>query len=239
MSAKSPLPPHSHAHSENHFLESRSLRDFIIGMSDGLTVPFALAAGLSGAVLSSKIIVTAGMAEIVAGCIAMGLGGYLGGKSEIEHYDSELKREYEEVEAIPEEERKEVKSLLAEYGLDENAQNTFMNSLEKDKDRWVQFMMKFELGLERPDRDQALWSAMRIGGGYVLGGIIPLSPYFFDANPHQALVESSLLTLLSLLLFGYAKSKIMGQRPVLGALKVAAIGATAALAAFGIAHLIG
>ncbi len=228
-----------HSHAEKHFLESKSLRDLIIGMSDGLTVPFALAAGLSGALLTTKIIVTAGLAEIVAGCIAMGLGGYLGGKSEIEHYDSELRRERQEVEEIPEEERKEVKEILAEYGLDQNSQSLFMNALEKDKNRWVRFMMKFELGLEEPDRSQALWTALRIGGGYAVGGIIPLSPYFFLDNPNEALWISAASTLLCLLIFGYFKSRIMGQKPWSGAFKVALIGAVAASAAYGIAALIG
>ena len=227
-----------HHHNEEHFLQSASLRDFVIGLSDGLTVPFALAAGLSGAVATSGIIITAGVAEIVAGSIAMGLGGYLGGRSEIEHYESELQREYAEVEEVPDEEKTEVRKIFAEYGMDATAQEAAVNSLAKNKHKWVEFMMRFELGLEKPDPSQAYYSAFRIGGGYALGGTIPLIPYLFTQEaPQTGLAYSAIVTIFSLLIFGYFKSHILGQRPIWGAIKIASIGAIAAACAFTIARL--
>ncbi len=223
------------SHTENHLESSDFITDVVIGMSDGLTVPFALAAGLSGAVSSNAIIITAGIAEIVAGCIAMGLGGYLAGKTELEHYDSELKREYEEVERVPEREMQEIKDIFAEYGIDEEGQNTIATQLAKDKDKWVNFMMKFELGLEKPNPNRARNSALTIGIAYFIGGLLPLSAYFMTDTPHQGLLISVLFTTLSLFVFGYFKSKITGQHPVLGALKVTAIGLIAAAAAYFVA----
>jgi len=155
--------PHHHHHNEEHFESSDLIKDIVIGMSDGLTVPFALAAGLSGAVDSNSIILTAGIAEIVAGSIAMGLGGYLAGRTEIEHYDSELKREYYEVDIFPEKEKHEIKEIFADYGFSEATQNVIVDEISKDKDKWVDFMMKYELGLDKPDANRARNSAMTIG----------------------------------------------------------------------------
>src|SRR5688572_357956 len=163
---------------EQHFQSSEIVRDFVIGMSDGLTVPFALAAGLSGAVDSTAIVITAGLAEIAAGSIAMGLGGYLAGRTEIEHYDSEEKREYEEIESLHEVEIKETKEIFAEYGVSEELQEKIAREMAKNPTKWVDFMMRFELGLERPDKHRALQSAFVIGLSYVIGGIIPLTAYF-------------------------------------------------------------
>lgn len=222
-------------HHEEHFLESAALRDLVIGMSDGLTVPFALAAGLTGTAFGSGVILTAGFSEIVAGAIAMGLGGYLSGRSAVEHYSSELKREYAEVEHLPEKEKEEVREILRGLGMDELTQKLFVESLAKDKHAWVQFMMRFELGLEKPDPAQAYYSAVRIGGGYLLGGVIPLFPYFFTRIAFQGLIFSSLITAISLFFFGYVKSRITGQKPVLGAIKVVAVGGVAAGSAFWIA----
>lgn len=224
---------------EQHLQSSDFIKDIVIGMSDGLTVPFALAAGLSGAVTNTSIITTAGIAEIVAGSIAMGLGGYLAGQTEVEHYDSELKREYDEVEKMPEKEKEEVKEVFASYGLDENAQNIIVEALSKDKDRWVDFMMKFELGLEKPDINRARNSALTIGSSYIVGGIIPLSPYFFLKDAQEGLLYSIVVTLLTLFIFGFFKSKVTGQNPLIGALKVTLIGAAAAGAAFYVAKLFG
>ena len=204
-------------------------------MSDGLTVPFALAAGLSGAVESNSVVITAGIAEIVAGSIAMGLGGYLAGKTEQEHYQSELQREYDEVANVPEKEKGEVKLVFAHYGLDGPTQNIIANELAKDKDKWVDFMMKYELGLERPDANRARNSAATIGISYIIGGLIPLTAYFFTQTPYQGLFISALLTVICLFLFGYFKSKVTGQPPLKGALKVTLIGITAAAAAFMVA----
>ena len=222
-------------HKEEHLRSSDFITDIVIGMSDGLTVPFALAAGLSGAVQHNSIVITAGIAEIVAGSIAMGLGGYLAGKTEQEHYESELKREYDEVEDIPEEEKKEVKVVFAYYGLNESTQNTIADELAKDKDKWVDFMMKYELGLEKPNVNRARNSAATIGISYIIGGLIPLTAYFFTQTPLQGLKISALLTVICLFLFGYFKSKVTGQPLFKGALKVTMIGITAAAAAFLVA----
>jgi vacuolar iron transporter family protein len=222
---------------EKHLQSSDFIKDVVIGMADGLTVPFALAAGLSGAVANTSIITTAGIAEIVAGSIAMGLGGYLAGQTEVEHYDAELKREYEEVERVPETEKEEVKEVFAAYGLDETAQNLVVEALAKDKDKWVDFMMKFELGLEKPDLNRARDSGLTIGMAYIVGGIIPLSPYFFLENAHIALYYSAIVTLITLFVFGYFKSKVTDQDPIKGAFKVMLIGALAAGAAFYVAKL--
>ena len=222
-------------HKEEHLRSSDFITDIVIGMSDGLTVPFALAAGLSGAVQSNSVVITAGIAEIVAGSIAMGLGGYLAGKTEQEHYQSELLREYEEVGNVPEKEKEEVKLVFAQYGLNGPTQNIIANELAKDKDKWVDFMMKYELGLQKPDVYRARNSAATIGISYIIGGLIPLTAYFFTQTPYQGLFISAILTIICLFLFGYFKSKVIGQPPLKGALKVTLIGITAATAAFMVA----
>ena len=228
---------HHHDHTELHLESSDVLKDIVIGMSDGLTVPFALAAGLSGAVSNSHIIIIAGMAEIAAGSIAMGLGGYLAGKTEQDHYKSEVKREYDEVERVPEKEKEEVMDFFGTIGLSAEMQLAATNEIIKDKDTWVEFMMKYELGLEEPDPKRAARSARNIGLSYIAGGIIPLSPYFFITDSVEALEISVVATLLCLFIFGYFKSKITGVPPVGGALKVMGIGAAAAAAAFLLAKL--
>lgn len=226
-----------HDHVESHLKSSDLLRDVVIGMSDGLTVPFALAAGLSGAVDKSSIIIIAGIAEIAAGSIAMGLGGYLAGKTEQDHYESEVKREYDEVENLRHKEIEETKDFFASIGLSPALQDQATEEIAKDKDRWVDFMMKYELGLDKPDPKRATKSALNIGISYILGGIIPLSPYFFIPDSTEALKISVVATLVCLFVFGYFKSKITGVHPLWGALKVTLIGALAAAAAFGVARL--
>ncbi len=223
---------------EEHFQSSEKVRDFVIGMSDGLTVPFALAAGLSGAVDSTAIVITAGLAEIAAGSIAMGLGGYLAGQTQIEHYDSEERREYEEVEKFHDVEIAETKEIFAAYGLDEELQDKVANAIAQDKKKWVDFMMRFELGLERPDKNRAHQSAFIIGISYVIGGFIPLSAYFFNDNVERGLLFSTIITLASLVVFGIVKSKLTGQPIFKGALRVTVVGALAAAAAFTLAKLI-
>jgi VIT1/CCC1 family predicted Fe2+/Mn2+ transporter len=225
------------AHKEEHLKSSDFITDIVIGMSDGLTVPFALAAGLSGAVQSNSVVITAGIAEIVAGSIAMGLGGYLAGKTEQEHYQSELQREYDEVGNVPEKEKEEVRLVFAQYGLDVTTQNNIANELAKDKDKWVDFMMKYELGLEKPDVNRARNSAATIGISYIIGGLIPLLAYFFTRTPYEGLLISALLTVICLFIFGYFKSRVTGQPPLKGALKVTLIGITAAIAAFLVAKV--
>ena len=229
---------HLKMHHEHHLKSSDTIRDIVIGMSDGLTVPFALAAGLSGAVNSSGIVITAGIAEIVAGSIAMGLGGFLAGRTEADHYNSELQREYEEIERVPEQEKMEVKEVFAGFGLSTTLQDQIANEMAKDKDKWVDFMMRYELGLEKPEANRATQSAITIGISYIVGGIIPLSPYFFIANSQIALYYSCAITMVCLFVFGYFKSKVTGQPALTGAVKVLFIGALAAAAAFVMAKLI-
>ena len=230
---------HHHHHNEEHFTGCQMVKDLVIGMSDGLTVPFALAAGLTGAITQTDIIVTAGLAEIAAGSIAMGLGGYLAGKTEVEHYDAELKREYYEVDVYPEKERQEVREVFEEYGLSKQSTEIIVEELAKDKDKWVEFMMRFELGLEKPDINQARKSALNIGLSYIAGGIVPLFPYFIASDVHVALMYSCIVTGLCLFVFGYFKSKVIGQPPLYGAIRITIIGALAAATAFFVARLIG
>ena len=226
-------------HHEEHLKSSDFIADVVIGMADGLTVPFALAAGLSGAVASSSLVVTAGIAEIVAGSIAMGLGGYLAGRTEADHYDSERRREVAEVDSVPEKEKEEVREVFAGMGLSISLQTVIADELAKDKTKWVDFMMKYELGLDEPDPNRATKSALTIGLSYVVGGLVPLMPYLLINVPAQALLYSCVVTLICLFVFGYFKSKVTGQPPLGGAFKVMLIGALAAAAAFGIARLVG
>lgn len=225
-------------HKEKHFTSSDLIKDIVIGMSDGLTVPFALAAGLSGAVASNSIVITAGIAEVVAGSIAMGLGGYLAGRTEVDHYQTELARERQEVETVPEEEKQEVRDVFSSYGISPGLQNQLALELSQDKTRWVDFMMRFELGLEKPDGRRASRSAFNIGASYIVGGMVPLIGYFITNTPREGLLVSSIMTVLFLLVFGYVKTKLTGNRPLYGAVKTAFIGILAAGAAYLIAGLI-
>jgi VIT1/CCC1 family predicted Fe2+/Mn2+ transporter len=227
-----------HLHHEEHLESSDLLTDIVIGMSDGLTVPFALAAGLSGAVDSTGVIILAGLAEIAAGSIAMGLGGFLAGKTEQDHYSSELKREYWEVDNMPDKEQDEVRIFFQSLGLSEELQNKAVAELTKDKDRWVDFMMKYELNLDKPDPKRARKSAFNIGVSYIVGGLVPLSPYFLVNSAQRGLMISVVITLICLYIFGFFKSKITGVNPVTGGFKIMAIGALAAGTAFAIAKLI-
>lgn len=231
--------PHIHphdGHNEEHFESSDFLKDIVIGMSDGLTVPFALAAGLSGAVDSTKIILTAGVAEIIAGSIAMGLGGFLAGKTETDHYQSELRREYYEVNHFPEVEKQECREIFEDLGLSQNSVDIIMDELSKDKDKWVKFMMRFELGLEQPDEKRAMKSALNIGGAYIVGGLIPLSTYAIFNDVKTGFMYSVVITLIALFIFGYFKNKVIGQNPLSGAFRTMAIGGAAAAAAFFVAQ---
>jgi len=225
-------------HQEQHLESSDFIRDIVIGMADGLTVPFALAAGISGAVSSNNIVITAGIAEIIAGSIAMGLGGYLAGKTEWDHYHSELKREYYEVDHMPEEEKKEIRKIFAAYGISEQTQHQIADELATDKDKWVAFMMQYELGLQAPDPARARKSALTIGVSYIVGGLIPLSPYLLTERPAEGFKISAIVTLICLFVFGYLKSKATGQPLLAGAAKVTLIGALAAAAAYLIARLL-
>src|SRR5690348_11282777 len=207
-------------------------------MSDGLTVPFALAAGLTGAIASSRIVITAGLAEIAAGSIAMGLGGYLAARSEAEHYASELRREQTEIVEKAEVEKQEVAEVFTAYGLTSEEAAPVVEALSRRPEAWVDFMMKFELGLEKPEPGRALQSALTIAGAYIAGGLIPLAPYILASNASSALLASVALTLVALFIFGFVKGRFTGTRPVRSALQTALIGSVAAGAAFAIARLI-
>lgn len=225
-------------HVERHFTSSEIVRDIVIGMADGLTVPFALAAGLSGAVDSTNIIVTAGLAEMAAGSIAMGLGGYLAAKSDAEHYSSERRREKKEVAEIPEEEMEEVAQVFRGYGLTREEVEPVVYALSQRPQAWVDFMMRFELGLEEPRPERARRSAVTIGGAYIAGGLIPLAPYIAISSARVALQFSVGFTLVALLVFGYIKGRFTTTRPMRSALETALVGSLAAGAAYLIAKAI-
>jgi vacuolar iron transporter family protein len=226
------------AHLEKHFTATAAVRDIVIGMSDGLTVPFALAAGITGAIAATRIVVTAGLAEVVAGSIAMGLGGYLAAKTDTEHYASEERREIEETIEIPDQEEEEVAKVFRGYGLSEEHIRPVVNAIASDQKRWVDFMMRFELGLEPPDPSRATRSAATIAASYIVGGLIPLAPYMLIGQIFTALWVSVGVTLCALLAFGYVKARFTDVKPWRGALQTAFVGSLAASAAFFLARLV-
>jgi vacuolar iron transporter family protein len=225
-------------HIEQHFTASESVRDVVIGMSDGLTVPFALAAGLSGAVTATRIVVTAGFAEIAAGAIAMGLGGYLAAKSDAEHYASEQSREQREIIEKTQDEVAEVEAIFAAYGLEAAEIAPIIQAFRDRPKAWVDFMMRYELGLEKPDPGRAMKSALTIGGAYVAGGLIPLAPYILVSSVQLGLVVSVVVTMAALAGFGFVKGSFTGAGPLRSAFQTLLIGGLAAGAAFTIARLI-
>lgn len=224
--------------SEQHFTASEMVRDVVIGMADGLTVPFALAAGISGAVDSIQIIVTAGLAEIAAGAIAMGLGGYLAARTSEEHYATERKRELYEIDNLNEREREETHDIFKEYGLTDPQIDSIVDTISKDKQKWADFMMRYELGLEKPDSKRAPQSALTIGASYVVGGLIPLSAYMLIDNIEKALLVSVVSTLTALGFFGAIKGKFIGTSPIKTALQTMLVGGLAAAVAYVIASYI-
>lgn len=224
-------------HVERHFTASEFVRDVVIGMSDGLTVPFALAAGLSGSVHETWIIVTAGLAEVAAGSIAMGLGGYLAARSDAEHFVAEQKREWHEIETVPEVELVEVSEIFKAYGLSDDDIAPILRAFRANPEAWVEFMMRYELGLEEPDPRRALYSAATIAGAYIVGGLIPLTPYIVSSSTGAALFWSVAVTLCALSIFGYIKGRFTGTRPLRSALQTTLIGGIAATAAFLIARI--
>jgi len=226
-------------HVEKHFAASASVRDVVIGMADGLTVPFALAAGLSAAVSSTSIVITAGLAEIAAGAIAMGLGGYLAARTDTEHYASERAREEWEIDNKREFEIAEVRDVFVGYGLQGDALATVVGAVTADRARWTDFMMRFELGLEEPDSKRALTSAATIAASYLIGGLIPLAPYFFAGSIAQALPISVGATGVALAAFGAIKGLFTGISPIKSAAQTLLVGGLAAGAAFWLAHLFG
>ena len=225
-------------HIEQHFTASESVRDVVIGMSDGLTVPFALAAGLSGAVTATRIVVTAGFAEIAAGAIAMGLGGYLAAKSDAEHYASEQSREQREIIDRTQDEVAEVEAIFAAYGLEAAEIAPIIQAFRNRPKAWVDFMMRYELGLEKPDPGRAMKSALTIGGAYIAGGLIPLAPYLFVSSVQAGLTFSVLVTMAALATFGFIKGHFTGAGPLRSGFQTLLIGGLAAAAAFTIARLI-
>ena len=232
------MPPHV-PHVEKHFEASETVRDVVIGMSDGLTVPFALAAGLSGTVSQTSIVVIAGFAEIAAGSIAMGLGGYLAARADRDHYESEREREYRETLELPEREREEVADVFRGYGMSEHDLAPVVSAICANQKHWVDFMMKFELGFDEPDPKRARNSAITIAVSYVLGGLVPLAPYILMNQLYSALEASVAVTLVALFIFGYVKGRMTGISPVRGGFQTVIIGGLASAAAFGLAKWIG
>jgi VIT1/CCC1 family predicted Fe2+/Mn2+ transporter len=230
-----PVTPHT----EKHFTSGEAVRDVVIGMADGLTVPFALAAGLTGAISQTSIIVTAGLAEIAAGAIAMGLGGYLAARSDAEHYAAEERREESEIREVPETEASEVREIFEGYGISAEEAAGVVESLKQRPADWVRFMMRFELGLEAPDPSRAWKSALTIASAYVVGGLIPLSAYLVVPDANRALTISVAVTLIALAVFGGIKGHFTGAPVVRGALQTMMVGGLAAAAAFGIARAVG
>jgi VIT1/CCC1 family predicted Fe2+/Mn2+ transporter len=226
-------------HIEQHFQAKETVRDIVIGMSDGLTVPFALAAGLSGAVASTGIVVVAGLAEIAAGSIAMGLGGFLAARTDLDHYAAERKREWREIEEVPEIEQEEVAEVFRQYHLEEQHIGPVVAAISSDRGRWVDFMMRFELGLEAPDPGRAPRSALTIALSYIFGGLIPLAPYMVMSSILPALWVSIAVTLMALFSFGFIKGRFTGISLWRGGIQTVIVGGLAAAAAFGIARLIG
>jgi VIT1/CCC1 family predicted Fe2+/Mn2+ transporter len=240
-------PPHAkgisrgrprHRHVETHFEGSETVRDVVLGMSDGLTVPFALAAGLSGAVANSRVVLVAGVAELAAGAIAMGLGGYLAARSEADTWRSELRREHEEVDEVPAEEKDEVRKVFRGWGLEGTVLDHATDAVCSDRDRWVEFMMREELHLSEPDPKRARVSALTIGGSYVAGGAIPLAPYLFHVPITTALLASVVVTLMALAVFGAFKGRLTGRPPAAEGLRTVLVGALASGAAYTLARLI-
>jgi VIT1/CCC1 family predicted Fe2+/Mn2+ transporter len=230
---------HHAPHAETHFEASETVRDVVIGMSDGLTVPFALAAGLSGTVSQTGIIVIAGLAEIAAGSIAMGLGGYLAARTDRDHYESERDREIRETIELPDKERDEVADIFRGYGMSEAEITPVVRAISADQKRWVDFMMRFELGFEEPDPKRARNSAATIAISYILGGLVPLGPYMLVSDLSRALSISVAVTLVALFIFGFVKGRMTGISPWRGGLQTVVIGGLASAAAFGIAKFIG
>ncbi|MFZ0533530.1 MAG: VIT1/CCC1 transporter family protein [Anaerolineales bacterium] len=229
-----PIVPHI----EHHFTANETVRDIVIGMSDGLTVPFALAAGISGAGVATHIVVTAGLAEIAAGSIAMGLGGYLAARTDFEHYLSEQGRENYEIDNLPEKEKGEVTDVFRNYGLKDAQIAPIVDAMTHDRKQWLDFMMRFELGLEAPNPKRARSSALTIGLSYVVGGFIPLSPYILIHQISIALIVSVVVTLIALFLFGYIKGRFTGLKPLRGGLQTVLVGGLAAGVAYLLARLI-
>ncbi len=239
LCGKLPEMPHhkDSAHIETHFESSEVVRDVVIGMADGLTVPFALAAGLSGVGASTHVVVIAGLAEIAAGSIAMGLGGYLASRGDSEHYASERRREEMEIVERTRDEEEEIYDIFEEYGVTRAESDPVLQALKRNPTAWVDFMMRFELGLEEPEAHRARQSAATIACSYVVGGLVPLLPYMLVDSSVQALGVSVAITLLALVVFGAVKGRLTGAGTWRSGLQTVSIGGLAAAAAYGLALL--
>ena len=222
-------------HVEQHFSGNETVRDVVIGLADGLTVPFALAAGISGALASSHVVITAGLAEIAAGSIAMGLGGFLAARGDVEHYEHELRREEREIVELPDRESAEITDLFREYGVKPEESAPVLAALQRDPVAWRDFMMKFELGLEKPDPGRALRSAGTIAGSYIGGGMVPLLPYMLVTDIRIGLWISCGVTLVALAVFGGVKGHFTGVPMFRSAWQTALVGGLAASVAYGLA----
>jgi len=231
-----PTPDNPHA--EGHFQSTETVRDIVIGLSDGLTVPFALAAGLSGAVASSHIVVLAGLAEIAAGSIAMGLGGYLAARGDAEHYASERHREEREIVERTHDEEEEIYEIFGQYSVGRESAAPVLAALKQNPTAWVNFMMRFELGIEEPAPNRAHRSALTIAASYIAGGFIPLLPYMLVSDNFAALKLSVIITLLALAVFGALKGKLVGTGWLRSAIQTITIGGAAAAAAYSLARLL-
>jgi VIT1/CCC1 family predicted Fe2+/Mn2+ transporter len=227
-----------HGHTEHHFEATETVRDIVIGLSDGLTVPFALAAGLSGAVANAHIVVLAGLAEIAAGSIAMGLGGYLAARGDAEHYASELLREQTEIVTRPRDEEEEIYEIFSQYAVSREAATPVLKALQANPTAYVDFMMRFELGLEAPAENRAHRSALTIAVSYILGGFVPLLPYMLVSDNFVALKLSVVITLIALAGFGAIKGRLVGTGTLRAAVQTTLIGGAAAAAAYGLARLL-
>jgi len=236
-SLHSPTSPASPAHVERHFASTALVRDVVIGMSDGLTVPFALAAGLSGAVNSPHVVVLAGLAEIAAGSIAMGLGGFLAAQGDAEHYASERMREEREIVDRTRDEEEEIYEIFEQYGVERSESKPVLEALKRRPQAWVDFMMRFELGLEEPEANRARQSAITIAASYVVGGMVPLLPYILLNESSRALPASVVITLLALVVFGAVKGRLTGAGAWRSGLQTVLIGGLAAGAAYALARL--
>src|ERR1700729_755071 len=237
-SLPTPTPHAPPAHVEGHFASTALVRDVVIGMADGLTVPFALAAGLSGAVSSPHVVVLAGLAEIAAGSIAMGLGGFLAARGDAEHYASERLREEREIVERTRDEEEEIYEIFEQYGVERKESMPVLEALKRRPQAWVDFMMRFELGLEEPQRNRASRSAVTIALSYVVGGLIPLAPYMTGRGLSSALTASVAITLVALLVFGGVKGRLTGAGTVRSAVQTVVIGGLAAGAAYLLARLL-
>lgn len=225
-------------HFESHSSALQLVADIVLGMSDGLTVPFALAAGISGALAASHIVVVAGVAELAAGGISMGLGGYLAARTHHDYYFNEERRERREVQEVPDLERREIVEIFQRYGLEGDALDRAVDAVTSDHERWIDFMMRFELGLEKPAPGRDLRSALAIGGSYVAGGVVPLLPYMLIPTTHGAFDISAVVTLVALALFGIFKGRFTGVPPFKAAFQTVIVGSIAAAAAYAFARIV-